>query len=64
MERLQRPEGVNILKGRVRAEWVEWGHVAAENTGEHWRMLRKKFYVTVFPLYDRTMRSMRKIFHI
>ena len=49
VERLWRPEGVNILKGRVRAEWVEWGHMAAENTGEHQRMLGMKFYVTVFP---------------
>ena len=40
MEKLQRPEGVNILKGQVRAELVERGHVAAENTGEHRRMLR------------------------
>ena len=46
MERLQRPEGVNILKGQVRAECMEQSHVAAENTGEHWRMLRMKFYVT------------------
>ena len=45
-ERLRRLEGVNILKGRVRVEWVEWGHVAAENTREHQRMLRMKFYVT------------------
>ena len=46
MERLQKLEGVNILKGRVGAEWVEWGHMAAENIGEHWRMLGKKFYIT------------------
>ena len=25
-------------------------HVAAENIGEQWRMLRMKFYITVFPL--------------
>ena len=47
MEKLWRPEGVNILKGQVRAEWVEWGHVAAENTREHQRMLGMKFYVTI-----------------
>ena len=47
MERLQKPEGVNILKGQVGAEWVEWGHMAAENTREHRRMLRKKFYITL-----------------
>ena len=47
MERLQRPEDVNILKGQVGVEWVEWGHVAVENTGEHWRMIGKKFYITV-----------------
>ena len=35
-----------FLKGQVRAEWVEWGHVAAENTGEHRRMLGMEFYVT------------------
>ena len=46
MERLQRPEGVNISKGQVRAECVERSHVAAENTGEHQRMLRMKFYIT------------------
>ena len=46
MERLWRLEGVNILKGRVRAECMERSHVAAENTGEHWRMLGMKFYVT------------------
>ena len=64
MERLWKPEGVNILKGQVGAEWVEGGHVAVENTGEHWRMIRKKFYITVFPPYDRTLRSVWKIFHI
>ena len=64
MEKLQRPEGVNILKGRVRAEWVEWGHVAVENTGEHQRMLGMKFYITVFPPQDQTLRSVQKIFHI
>ena len=42
MERLWRPEGVNILKGQVGAEWVEQGHMAAENTGEHRRMIGKK----------------------
>ena len=47
MERLQRPEGVNILKGQVRVECVEQSHMAAENTREHRRMLRMKFYVTV-----------------
>ena len=41
-----RVEGVNILKGRVRVECVERSHVAAENIGEHHRMLRMKFYVT------------------
>ena len=41
-----RLEGVNILKGQVRAECMERSHVAAENTGEHWRMLGMKFYVT------------------
>ena len=25
---------------------MEWSHVAVENTGEHRRMLRMKFYVT------------------
>ena len=44
MEKLQRLEGVNILKGQVRAEWVERGHMAVENTGEHRRMLRMKLY--------------------
>ena len=48
-ERLQRPEGVNILKGQVRVEGVERNHVAAENIGEQQRMLGMKFYVTVFP---------------
>ena len=46
MERLQRPKGVNISKGQVRAECMEQSHVAAENTGEHWRMLGMKFYIT------------------
>ena len=46
MERLQRLEGVNILKGRVRAEGVERSHVAVENIGEQWRMLGIKFYIT------------------
>ena len=45
-ERLQRPEGVNISKGRVRAECMERSHMAVENTREHWRMLGMKFYVT------------------
>ena len=45
-ERLQRLEGVNILKGQVRVEWVEQGHVAAENTREHQRMIGMKFYIT------------------
>ena len=45
-EGLQRPEGVNIPKGRVRAEGVERSHVAAENIGEQQRMLGMKFYVT------------------
>ena len=35
------------MKGQVRAEWVEWGHVAAENTREHQRILGMKFYVTL-----------------
>ena len=48
-ERLWRLEDVNILKGQVRVEWVERGHMAAENTGEYRRMLGMKFYVTVFP---------------
>ena len=43
-EGLWKPEGVNILKGQV---GVEWGHVAAENIGEHQRILGKKFYVTL-----------------
>ena len=47
VERLQRPEGVNISKGRVRVECMEQSHVAVENTGEHQRMLRMKFYVTM-----------------
>ena len=46
-ERLWRLEGVNILKGRVRAECMERSHVAMENTGEHRRMLRMKFYITI-----------------
>ena len=46
MEGLQRPEGVNISKGRVRAEGVEQSHMAAENIGEQWRMLGMKLYVT------------------
>ena len=37
MERLQRSEGVNISKGRVRVECMERSHVAAENIGEHQR---------------------------
>ena len=45
-EGLQRPEGVNISKGQVRAEGMEQSHVAAENIREHQRMLRMKFYVT------------------
>ena len=45
-ERLRRLEGVNISIGQVRVECVEQSHVAAENTGEHWRMLGMKFYVT------------------
>ena len=45
-ERLWRLEGVNISKGQVRVECMEWSHVAAENTGEHRRMLRMKFYIT------------------
>ena len=49
VEGLWRLEGVNILKGWVSAECVEQSHVAAENTGEHWRMLRMKFYVTGKP---------------
>ena len=46
-EGLQRLEGVNILKGRVRAEGMEQGHMAAENIREQWRMLGMKFYVTM-----------------
>ena len=46
MEGLWRPEGVNILKGRVRVEGMERSHVAAENIGEQWRMFGMKFYVT------------------
>ena len=46
-ERLQRPEGVNISNGWVRAEYMEQSHVAAENTGEHRRMLGMKFYITL-----------------
>ena len=33
-EGLQRPEGINILKGWVRAEGMERSHVTAENNGE------------------------------
>ena len=47
MEGLWRPEGVNILKGQVRAEGMERSHVAAENIREQWRMLRMKFHVTL-----------------
>ena len=47
MERLWKPEGINILKGQVGVEWVEWGHMAVENIREHRRMLRKKFYITI-----------------
>ena len=47
MEGLWRPEGVNILKGRVRAEGMEQSHMAAENIGEQQRMLRMKFYITL-----------------
>ena len=47
--RATRPGGVNISKGQVRVEGVERSHMAAENIGEQWRMLRMKFYVTVFP---------------
>ena len=39
-------EGVNISKGRVRAESMEWSHMAAENIGEQRRMLVMRFYVT------------------
>ena len=46
VERLWKSEDVNILKGRVGVEWVEWGHVAAESTGEHRRMIGKKFHIT------------------
>ena len=52
-ERLWKPEGVNILKEQVGAEWVEEGHMAAENTREHWRMIGKKFFYLfpyLFPL--------------
>ena len=47
MEGLQRPEGVNISKGQVRAEGVEQSHVAAENIREQRRMLGMNFYVTI-----------------
>ena len=47
MEGLWRPGGVNILKGRVRAEGMERSHMAVENIGEQQRMLRMKFYVTM-----------------
>ena len=43
-------EGVNILKGQVRVEWVERGHMAVENTGEHRRMIGMKFYITLMML--------------
>ena len=46
-EGLWRPEGVNISKGRVRVEGMERSHMAAENIGEQWRMLRMKFYITI-----------------
>ena len=46
-ERLWKPEGVNISKGRVRVECVERSHMAVENTGEHRRMLGMKFYITI-----------------
>ena len=46
-EGLRRLEGVNISKGRVRAEGMEWSHVAVENIAEQWRMLRMNFYVTL-----------------
>ena len=52
MERLWKPEGDNILKGQVVAEWVEWGHMAAENTGEPQRMIGKKFYVIYYTFVD------------
>ena len=45
-EGLWRLEGVNILKGRVRAEGMERSHVAVENIGGQRRMLGMKFYVT------------------
>ena len=51
VEGLWRPEGVNILKGRVRVEGMERSHMAAENIGEQWRMLRMKFYITMFYTY-------------
>ena len=38
-----------FLKGWVRAEQVEQGHMTAENNGEHQRMIGMKFYITVFP---------------
>ena len=49
-EGLWRPEGVNILKGQVRAEGMERSHMAAENIGEQRRMLGMKFYVTIIYL--------------
>ena len=49
VEGLQRLEGVNISKGRVRVEGMERSHVAAENIGEQRRMLRMNFYTTVSP---------------
>ena len=44
---LQRLEGVNISKGRVRVEGMKLSHMAVENIGEQGRMLGMKFYVTV-----------------
>ena len=36
-------------KGELGRNGWNQGHVAAENTREHWRMLRMKFYVTYKP---------------
>ena len=51
-EGLRRPEGVNISKGRVRAEGMERSHVAAENIREQQRMLGMKFYITLRQHYS------------
>ena len=57
MEGLWRPEGINILKGRVRVEGMERSHMAVENIGEQRRMLGMKFYITSFQVLKSAYQS-------